>query len=228
MKLTKTQLEQYHDQGFVVIPDVFPREELADINQEIDSLQETKKYRNPGWVMELGLHSDTTKNFAKDERLLSLIEDIVKPGIAIYSAKLTAKLPQSATECEWHQDDYYYVKNSESRTRMSVWVPLQDANEDNGCLWVVPESHKWGLHDHWKNENSQCPQVLHHEQHDYSGAIPVNMSAGSVVLFSALLWHSSRGNVTEQIRRAFIVSYQEATVEGGAKNQWKVLRPADV
>ncbi len=50
--------------------------------------------------------------------------------------------------------------------------------------------------------------------------------AGDVVLFSALLWHSSQGNRSDRLRRAFIVSYQEATVEKGNKDQWMVLRPA--
>jgi ectoine hydroxylase-related dioxygenase (phytanoyl-CoA dioxygenase family) len=66
---------------------------------------------------------------------------------------------------------------------------------------------------------------LHEEQIDLSLAEPVVIKAGSILLFSAMLWHSSKGNQTDTIRRAFIVSYQEATVQGGNGNQWKILRP---
>ena len=62
---------------------------------------------------------------------------------------------------------------------------------------------------------------------DLSTAVPCPARAGSVVIFSALLWHHSKGNQTNRIRRAFIVSYQEATVIGGNKDQWKVLRSGD-
>ena len=50
--------------------------------------------------------------------------------------------------------------------------------------------------------------------------------AGSAVLFSALLWHYSKGNETDEVRRVLIVSYQEATVAGGNGSRWKVLREA--
>jgi ectoine hydroxylase-related dioxygenase (phytanoyl-CoA dioxygenase family) len=52
------------------------------------------------------------------------------------------------------------------------------------------------------------------------------VKAGSAVLFSALLWHGSKGNRTEQVRRAFITSYQEATVPRGNGEQWKIVRAA--
>ncbi len=45
-----------------------------------------------------------TQRFVQDDCVLDLIQDIVKPGIAIYSTKLTAKLPQSTDICHWHQD----------------------------------------------------------------------------------------------------------------------------
>jgi ectoine hydroxylase-related dioxygenase (phytanoyl-CoA dioxygenase family) len=56
------------------------------------------------------------------------------------------------------------------------------------------------------------------------GAIPCSVKAGSILLFSSDLWHHSKGNKTDQVRRAFIVSYQEATVLRGNADQWKVLR----
>jgi phytanoyl-CoA hydroxylase len=85
-----------------------------------------------------------------------LIEDIVTPGIAIYSVKLIAKPPRTDVVCHWHQDDAYYTKLSESKARMSVWVPLQAAHERNGCLWIVPRSHRWGLREHRTKESGQC------------------------------------------------------------------------
>jgi ectoine hydroxylase-related dioxygenase (phytanoyl-CoA dioxygenase family) len=229
-KLTKEQREEYNEQGYVAIPDIFSLSELADMDREIDKLDEQIRARrggeHNGWIMQLGLRSDKTRQFAEDERVLSLIEDLVQPGIAIYSAKLTAKIPHSDEVCHWHQDDAYYTQKSQSDTRMSIWVPLQDANEDNGCLWVVPGSHRRGLQPYENKNYGMCRLSFKEEEMDLSGAIPLPVRAGSIVLFHALLWHSSKGNSTDNIRRAFIVSYQEATVPTGNGEQWKVLRPA--
>ena len=160
-KLSADELAVYHEQGYVIVPDVFPLEKLAEIDREIDRIQETQKEmgRNSGWVMQLGLRSDVTRQFAQDERVLALIEDIVKPGISIYSAKLTAKVPHSNDICHWHQDNAYYNTHTLSETRMSTWIPLQDADETNGCLWVVPHSHKGGVVTHGPF-GGQCPKCM--------------------------------------------------------------------
>lgn len=224
-KLTEEQLREYMEKGYTVVPDVFTRDELSDMDDEINRIQnEGYKNGNEGWVFDLANRSEKTKQFVRDDRILTLIEDIVKPGIAIYSSKLTAKMPQSDVVCHWHQDDAYYTRVSASDVRMSVWVPLQDSNEKNGCLWVVPESHKWGLAEHEIKKHGTCVRSLIEMEHDFSNAIPVPVEAGSIVLFSALTWHSSKENQTDKIRRAFIISYQEATVTAGNGKQWEILR----
>ncbi|HIG16930.1 MAG TPA: hypothetical protein EYQ31_06380, partial [Candidatus Handelsmanbacteria bacterium] len=149
------------------------------------------------------------------------------PGIAIYSAKLVPKLPHDDAVCHWHQDDAYYSQISQSQTRMSVWVPLQDSDEENGCLWVMPGSHAKGLQKSQQRRDGYCnKELIPPDDFDFSQAVSVPARAGDVLLFSALLWHSSQGNRSDRLRRAFIVSYQEATVPLGNKDQWKVLRPA--
>src|SRR5205085_7958986 len=110
--------------------------------------------------------------------------------------------------------DAYYVKHSQSQTRMSVWVPLQDAQEQNGCLWIVPGSPQWGLQSHANKDYGQCRYSMNEAEIAAilkEQAVPVPVKAGSAVLFSALLWHGSKGNQTDSVRRAFITSYQEAT-----------------
>ena len=228
-KLTMEEKNHYDELGYVVVPDFFSAEELSVINQELNqcdtSAQKTGEHE--GFTYQLAMLTDKTRAFAHDERILNLIEDIVKPGIAIFSSKLLTKLPNSPSVCHWHQDDAYYTEVADSEKRMSIWVPLQDTDERNGCLWIVPGSHKQGLMPYKVKDNGTCRKALDEEQVDLSKAIPVPMKAGSILLFHALLWHSSKGNETDHVRRAFIVSYQEATVPIGRGKQHIVLRPAN-
>lgn len=245
-RLTPAEREQYDALGYVVIPDVIPADELEAIDREIDRILEKMEadrrargetrtalppghHEETGSILQLGLRSPVCQQVAEDARVMDLIEDIVKPGIAIYSVKLIAKPPFTNVPCHWHQDDAYYVRQSQSETRMSVWVPLQDAHERNGCLWIVPESPKWGLQEHKNKDYGQCRLAMDDEAIREildRQAIAVPVQAGSAVLFSALLWHGSKGNQTETVRRAFITSYQEATVPRGNGEQWKIVRPA--
>ncbi|MDP6037406.1 MAG: phytanoyl-CoA dioxygenase family protein, partial [Candidatus Latescibacteria bacterium] len=60
----------------------------------------------------------------------------------------------------------------------------------------------------------------------FDDAILCPVKAGDMLLFHACLWHHSKGNQTDRVRRAFIVSYQEATVPRGNGKQYKILRQA--
>ena len=265
-RLTAEERQTYDELGYVIVPDVFPPDELNEIDREIDRLLEKMEaerrargeqlstraagaqgvrgagggarepqparpsghHEETGSILQLGLRSPVCQQVAEDERVLTLIEDIVKPGIAIYSVKLIAKPPFTDLPCHWHQDDAYYVRQSQSETRMSVWVPLQDAHEQNGCLWIVPESPKWGLQEHSNKSYGQCRLSMDDDAIQEvldKQAIPVPVKAGSAVLFSALLWHGSKGNQTGSVRRAFITSYQEAGPKGNG-DQWKIVRAA--
>ncbi len=230
--LSAAELETYDERGFVIIDDAFPPEDVTAINDEIERMMpehaDTQEHR-PGWIFQLGLRSELLGTFARDERILSLIEDIVQPGIAVHSAKLVSKVPHSDIVCHWHQDEAFYTRpddpKSFSQTRMSIWMPLQDANEANGCMRVVPGSHRWGLQDYEVMDYGACVRKLTPEEYANEHAIPVPLPAGSVLLFHGLLWHHSKGNQTDRVRRAFIVSYQEATSLADV-GQRKLIRPA--
>ncbi|HCK11151.1 MAG: hypothetical protein CME21_20220 [Gemmatimonadetes bacterium] len=234
-KLRPEEVGFYDENGYVVVDGLFPIEELESIDAELDRLvgeaEESgtsgigsqASHRNKGWLLQLGLRSEITRRFAQDERVLDLIEEIVKPGIAIYSAKLTAKMPKSEDICHWHQDNAYYNAHALSKTRMSVWIPMVDVDEENGCLWVVPGSHTGGVKEHGQY-GGQCPKSMGPADMVAEGAIPCAVKAGSILLFRSDLWHHSKGNGTDRVRRAFIVSYQEATVPSGNADQWKILR----
>jgi len=160
-KLTLEEQKHYDELGYVVISDIFTAEELGEMNEELDQyegpVQTTGEHE--GFTYQLAMLTDKTKQFAHDERVLSLIEDIVKPGISIFSSKLLTKLPHSPSVCHWHQDDAYYTEVVNSDTRMSIWVPLQDTDERNGCLWIVPGSHKQGLQPYQAKQDGTCRNV---------------------------------------------------------------------
>src|SRR5688500_17922133 len=233
--LTPQEIETYWETGYVVIPEVFPVAELEAIDGEIDRLLAEPGNDaggiHPTWIFQVARRSDMAREFAEHERLLALVEAVVEPGIAIHSTKLVPKPPHSNDVCHRHEAEAFYFRPDDPQTlskkRMSVWVPLQSSHEKNGCLWVVPGSHRWGIEPYHMVETGQCRKVIDREQYANENAIALPVEAGSVVLFSAWLWHHSKNDETDRVRRAFIASYQEATVGKGAGEQWKVLRTAD-
>lgn len=230
-RLNGDQLEAYHRDGFVLIENVFSQTELETITHEIERLRTEKSEdatNQKDVILRLGLKSELTRQMCRDERIISLLQDIVKPGIAIYSAKLFEKTPYDTQICHWHQDDAYYTQHSECACRMSAWIPLQDCDETNGCVWVVPGSHKQGLRsaNMIGDDTGHCELAFAHGSAEVEGAVPVPMKAGTVLFFHALTAHRSLGNETGGPRRAFIISYQDALTDLGNKDQHTILRPA--
>lgn len=236
-RLTPDELARYEEQGFVEVAGVFSSQELEAINSEIELLRQKAAPRpnsdNPlqdsHFLFGLGLRSELTRRLCEDERILTLLEDIVFPGIAIHSAKLVEKLPLDDTVCHWHQDEAYYkTASSQSQCRMSVWIPLQDCDQKNGCIWVVPGSHKLGLLQHQPRKDGICKiHTFQDGSEDIPNAIPYPIKAGSILLFHALTSHRSLGNSTTQPRRSFIISYQDALAGRYLNgNEHKILRPA--
>lgn len=216
--LTSDEHQHYREHGYVVVAGVLDLAEANRLDAEIEQLLSHQDGEAPpGWVF--GLHQQESAycaELAQDERILGLVSQVVSPGVALHSSKLVAKLPHDDAVCHWHQDESFYLQDQEpemhSDVRMSIWIPLTEVTEANGCLWIVPDSHRAGVESHQEVGTGHCRrQILRHEWAD-DHAIAVEMKAGDALLFSSFLWHHSRGNTTDTVRRAFIVSYQEATV----------------
>ena len=238
-RLTENELSTFRRQGYLILHHVLPLAELQDLNNELE-IRYQRRLKDPEIAQDeqkrnqihgLGADSERSRQLASDPRILSLVEDWVKPGIALFSAKLISKGPNEPNNvCHWHQDEAYWHIYSESECRMSIWLPLQDVNRENGCLRVIPGTHKKGVivphQPRSSRDHGACRLSFLPGERELPNTVYCQISAGSIVLFSNKLCHSSLGNYTNQHRRVFILTYQEATVTKGKDDDFAILRSA--
>jgi len=129
----------------------------------------------------------------------------VKCMQSMYFAKGPGKPGQA-----WHQDEVYIP--TRDRSLAGAWIAIDDATVDNGCLWVLPGSHRPGvLHpqrDHGRDEFDMAQESY---GFDDSAEIPVEVPAGSVVFFNGYLLHRSKPNrTTGSYRRVLVNHYMSA------------------
>ena len=95
----------------------------------------------------------------------------------------------------------------------TCWLALSDSTVENGCIWVLPETHKLGTQPH---ERTVLGQV------GYSGDNPgvaVPLKKGSMAVFSSLLFHRSGPNLTEGVRKSYIIQYIPAHTRNARNNE---------
>ncbi len=132
-------------------------------------------------------------------QMVDCIADLIGPAVHYHSSKVMFKPPGGSAK-PWHQDAAYWQHLGAEQ--ITAWIAIDDADEQNGCVWAIPGSHRHGLVPHAEHELQVDPQRL-----DLAGARPVPVRAGGLLIFDALVLHMSHRNQSNRTRWAIIADY---------------------
>ena len=141
--------------------------------------------------------------------ITDVLRVIIGPEVTLHGISvIRVKLPEdSQSAFPWHQDSHYYNEhktgrfeaNTEHMRVITTWVPLVDVDTDNGCLWVIPGSHRWGFLS--AARAAATGHVLIPEDVERRGTpTPLPMKAGDVVFLTNLTLHASKVNGSDRVR----------------------------
>jgi ectoine hydroxylase-related dioxygenase (phytanoyl-CoA dioxygenase family) len=213
--ITPQQARFYADNGYLVVEGVFDREKVGRALTAIDELLDPANAERPyefepqDGATVRRIWSPTNKHavfdqMASDPALLDCIEQLIGGNILFHYSKLNMKGPKVGSVVEWHQDFSYYPHTNSDL--LSALVFLDDATTQNGCLRVVPGSHRAGLHSHevggfFRGKVSGV---------DEASAVSVEVKAGGVLFLHCLTLHASARNESNLPRRTFLPAYRAA------------------
>lgn len=146
-------------------------------------------------------------DIATNPRLVEALAAVLGPEVTFHGDyQLTPKLPASTLSAfPWHQDTLYYGRPSQHMHIVTVWLPLVEATEENGCLQVIPGSHRWGLLDGVRGADMNVYPL---EDITARGApVAMPMQPGDVILMSNLTFHASHVNRTRDVRWSMDLGY---------------------
>lgn len=149
---------------------------------------------------------------AVDPMLTDPLRSILTDDIDCFQSQFIFKNPGVVGQ-PWHQDAYYF--RYDKQPQVTVWVALSRATLENGCLWVLPGSHK--RQQVFEHVPDRRPESLQGYQEivseDTAEEIPVTMDPGDVLFFHSYLMHRSTDNVADYRRSAMVYHYAEAGTE---------------
>ncbi len=210
--LSPTERQQYQEQGFVILPNFLETSALTAIEPRLDAFdeeynQQIRGSKNSGisrpdeitFTANLARKDPILHRFIASDPFVELTTEILGPDIKLYWDQTVYKRPEAKRDFPWHQDTGYVP--TDPAHYLTCWVPVTDATVENGCVWVLPQSHLQGMVDHQNTDiGLQC----------YFGAdpgVPAPVPRGSIIAFNSLLFHRSGPNLSQHTRKAYIVQY---------------------
>lgn len=224
---TDQQVEQFRKDGFLYYGHVLRDDELTSLRESLDKVVRGKSAKAPEAMRNMSGGDDVVIQIVNiweaepafydhlfNDRIVPLAAQLMgSDTVRVWHDQIQIKPSYVGGPTIWHQDHPYWPV-IQPADLVSAWVALEDATIDNGCMWMVPGSHKWGAYrggtvgsdkEDWGP--SQEARAFAKE-HGYEGAgTPVEVPAGSVVFHHCLTWHGAPPNRSTHSRPAIAVHY---------------------
>jgi phytanoyl-CoA hydroxylase len=220
----------YDRQGYLVIPGALDRDTLGAVRGEataicrghgpyaVDGVTPAGEVDDDATVLRryLCIHfphkvSPLLRDVARHPVVLDVLTEVVGPNVKMMQSMLFLKAEGMPGQA-WHQDESHIPTRDRSLT--GVWIALDDATVDNGCLWVLPGSHRSGVL--WPTRDQHDPRfdgtpAAYGFPHEDGEAVPVEVPAGAALVFDGHLLHRSLPNTGRRgLRRALVNHYMSA------------------
>jgi hypothetical protein len=146
-------------------------------------------------------------DLARTPAILDVVEDILGPNIVCWATHFFCKMPGDDKGVSWHQDCSYWPLTP-SRT-VTVWLAIDDADRENGCMQVIPGSHLSGhlpFRESAEAEHNVLTQTIERAER-FGRPVDVELKAGEFSLHSDLLIHGSLPNQSKRRRTGLTLRY---------------------
>ncbi|MDP7449302.1 MAG: phytanoyl-CoA dioxygenase family protein [Candidatus Latescibacteria bacterium] len=165
----------------------------------------------------------TFQTLTAHPRIQGLLSELIGQQLILKDVMALSKPPFIGSEKPWHQDNAYF-NYLPLELLATVWIAIDDATAENGCMHVLPGQHRRGplMHFH----STDCEIIP--DRIDPALAVPVPLAAGGIMLFSAMLPHQTPPNLTASRRRALQFQYRGVGTHQVSKEEYgRVFAEAD-
>lgn len=228
--LTESQRQQFHEQGFLVVPELLNAQQISHLQQEFTQWVKDSRQQSTAWGATLDhrprfdVDSDHSPQHPSLRRIASPTEiseayyqtacnsamseaaaQLVGPSIRFHHSKINSKLPGTRTAVKWHQDFLFTPHSNDDL--VTALLMISEVTPENGPLQVIPGSHKGPLYSHWQDGN--FTGAVEDDVVDKYCQTPVSCFGppGSVCFMHTRLLHASSANHSNLPRTLFIAVY---------------------
>ena len=240
--LSREQIAAFWRDGYLMVDDAVTPTQLARLKDEISAWVEASRAHSapfgPPTVdgrprFDMGTEhtaakpalrrinnpsdiSDIYREVMLDARTVDMVADLIGPDVKFHHCKINLKLSGAKTEVNYHQDFAYTPHTNDDIVTALLF--LDDIDEANGCLTVVPGSHKGPMLSLFEGERFTGAVASDEEKQALAKSIPCVGKAGAVCLMHTKLLHGSAANRSDASRGLYICVYTAADAVPIARN----------
>ncbi len=231
MTLSLEQLESYNRDGYIRPIDVYSNSEIAGLRCYFDRLLEEAiaaggdSYSISTAHLKHGGVYDILTNPA----IVDCVADLLGDDVIAWGSHFFCKMPGDGKAVAWHQDASYWPLSPSKA--ITVWLAIDDADRDNGCMKFIAGSQKYGhltYRESAPTEHSVLNQAVENPE-QYGTEVSDELKAGQISIHSDLLLHGSEANQSDRRRCGLTLRYAAADVraEMGWNAKGVVVRGTD-
>ena len=225
ISLTKEQIDHFHREGYLAIENLTPLRDVSRLRKAYDRIFETRAGREVGDQFDLAGTDEDEKpallpqilnpvQYAPEMNKSLLLVNATHIARQLLGPKSTCQIAHAilkpagiGAETPWHQDAAYWDP-SFIYTSLSIWVPLQEANPENGCMEFVPVSHRLDVLSHMHINNDpriHGLQLAPGEMHHVATHVKCPLPPGGATIHGPYMLHHTGPNTSSMPRRALIL-----------------------
>jgi len=219
--LTPEQIAEYHENGFITVENVLNTAEVDSLRRVTDEfVEKTRAITENDAIYDLEPnhsadnprlrrlknpieHHEVYDQMIRHEAILGIVEQLIGKGLRTNGNKLNMKPPSKGSAVEWHQDWAFYPHTNDDL--LAVGIAIDDMTEENGCMLMVPGSHKTDLVSH--HENGVFVGAVSEPNFKPDNIAKVLVKAGGISLHHARTLHASTPNHSQHPRRLLLFQY---------------------
>jgi len=212
----------YKENGYLLVKGVFNAQEVAEMREAVEHIiaraAQSKADSNAAWqgdymppeelkkLVLKGFHNVHYHDAAFTRAVVhpnmrAVLNRLIGPNVQLHHSKMLVKPPEVGAAFPMHQDYPYFPH--ERHTMLAASVHLDDADEENGCLRVIPGSHRIGSLPH------VGAYYLNHKEYPIQEGLSCPAQAGDVLFFNYLTIHGSESNRSQRTRRNVLFQYRD-------------------
>jgi len=232
--LSEQHLQTFREAGHVTVPGVLTADQIAAAGRDVETwsaefLADLSEDRRR-WYLENNGHSSVLRkldnpafqrpffrSLACEAKLVAMVERLIGPGVSVFFSQVFCKPPEVGGPKPVHQDNFYFGPDDPDAT-LTVWIALDDATVENGCLFYADGSNRGPVYAHEAPADEPFNLQVSAEHLSEYSMTSAEVPAGGISFHHGNTWHQSSANTSPRSRRAVVFHY--------LRNDAKLVTPA--